>query len=174
MLSMLEEWDRTKKIVISNEKILGKKVDNKIPNTDLPKKQLLRSMLGSLRDDSGGQNMETVLQLVDGVEKVLTLMIIHLCFPDLRPECQALCEIPLATFTSVSKIEAYLQDIIKFGVSTEMRGQVFVMGNTSTGKTSFVRTLKEFSEHPERWFPKSFLTEDLFFITDYITVSRWA
>ena len=41
-----------------------------------------------------------------------------------------------------------------------MRGHIFVIGNSSAGKTSFIKTLKEFLGHSQRYFPKSFLTGD--------------
>ena len=41
-----------------------------------------------------------------------------------------------------------------------MRGHIFVIGNSSAGKTSFIKTLKEFLEHSQRYFPKSILTGD--------------
>ena len=103
--------------------------------------------------------METLLGKIEGVGLVLVLMIVHLCFPDLRQECNKLCDIPLSSFTSLSKIKTYLEDIRKFGKSSEKRAHILVLGNSSAGKTSFVRTLKKFSECPHRYQPESFLTE---------------
>ena len=48
--------------------------------------------------------------------------------------------------------------MINYGVSGEMRSHILIVGNSSIGKTSFVRTFKQFSEHPNKFFPKSFLT----------------
>jgi GTPase SAR1 family protein len=97
-----------------------------------------------------------LMDTVDGIEKVIVLMVINLCFPTLRPQCQSLCEIPLASFKSVTKIEQYAKAIETFGVTKDLLGRLFVLGNTGAGKSSFMRTLQSYGQNPNR--PKTCLT----------------
>ena len=103
--------------------------------------------------------METLLQNVEGIAKALTLMVIHLCFPEVRSECRVVSDIPLAGFRSLSTIREYVNNIIDYGVSSEVRGRIFIMGNTGTGKSSLAGTLKFFSDMPDDP-PRRFLTGD--------------
>ena len=102
--------------------------------------------------------MIILLQKDEGIERVLTLMLINLCFPHLRSECQSLCSIPLSSFNSIPSIQEYADAIIKSGVTEDLRGRIFVLGNSGVGKSSFVQTLKSYGEEPEN--TKLFLTED--------------
>ena len=86
--------------------------------------------------------MMTLLQTFDGVVKTVTLMLIHLCCPELREESQVFSKIPLASFTSLSLINQYIESIIKYGVSTEIKGRIFILGNSGTRKSSLAGTLK--------------------------------
>ena len=152
-LSMLQNENKIRKAKIIT---LGKTVDKMLPNEEVVKASLLSRWMKHFKEEK----MESLLEKVSGVEKVLNLMFIHLLFPKLRKECEALSDIPLATFTSIQKIDTYLQDILHFGTSDEKRGRIFVMGNTGTGKTSFVKTFEKYSKDPEKKKPESFLTED--------------
>ena len=74
------------------------------------------------------EKMEALLTNIQGIEKAIILMVIHLCFPELRSECQAVSDIPLSGFRSLSKIQEYVKNIIDYGVSSEMRGRIFILG----------------------------------------------
>ena len=141
---------------IRNLATLGKTIDEMVADEDVEKTSLLKRWMNFFKEEK----MENLLEKLAGVEKILTLMFIHLLFPELRKECETFSEIPLATFTSIQKIDTYLQNILKFGTSDEQRGRIFVMGNTGTGKTSFVKTFEKYSKDPEKKKPESFLTED--------------
>ena len=101
-----------------------------IPSTSAPVKNLFRKWLESFNEES----MTSLMLTVKGVERVLTIMLIHLCFPDLRLDCQSVCSIPLSSFKSISSIIEYSEAIIKSGVSEDLRGRLFVLGNTDVGK----------------------------------------
>jgi GTPase SAR1 family protein len=118
--------------------VLGEKVDELIPHLNVPSKTLLTELLECLEAAS----MESLLQTISGVEKAITMMVIHLCCPELRTECQLISDIPLAGFRSIERIKQYSESIIQFGLSKEMRGRVFILGNTGTGKSSLALTLK--------------------------------
>jgi hypothetical protein len=74
------------------------------------------------------KKMEALLLNIQGIEKAIILMVIHLCFPELRSECQSVSDIPLSGFRSLSKIKEYVKNIIDNGVSSEMRGRIFILG----------------------------------------------
>ena len=121
-------------------------------NTDEAKKSLCEKVLIIFQEDSFG----SLTYSVDGIARVIVLMVINLCFPTLRPECQSMCEIPLESFRSVTKIEHYVTAIETFGVTKDLLGRIFVLGTTGAGKTSFMRTLKSYGQNPNR--PKKILT----------------
>ena len=75
----------------------------------------------------GGKTMVNLLLMYSGLESFLVLMLIQLFFPTLQLACQALCDIPLSSFTSLSSIRTYLQDLRDYGGSREMRGHIFVI-----------------------------------------------
>ena len=106
---------------------LGKKVDEMIstsgPGT-AARTQLCASLLRCMKQEK----MEALLPSIQGIEKAIILMVIHLCFPELRAECQAVSEIPLSGFRSLSKIQEYVKSIVDYGVSSEMRGRIFILG----------------------------------------------
>jgi hypothetical protein len=134
---------------------LGEKVDEIIANTSTPSITLCLNWLKCLE----GKSMEALLQNVEGIAKAVTLMVIHLCFPEVRSECRVVSDIPLTGFRSLSMIREYVNNIIDYGVSSEVRGRIFIMGNTGTGKSSLAGTLKFFSDMPDEP-PRRFLTGD--------------
>ena len=70
-------------------------------NTDEAKTSFCEKVLTIFHEDS----FESLMGWVDGVDRVIVLMIINLCFLTLRPQCQSMFEIPLASFNSLTKIE---------------------------------------------------------------------
>jgi hypothetical protein len=131
---------------------LGANVDSLMTNTDEAKKSLCEKILTIFHEDS----FETLIYFVEGVEKVIVLMVINLCFPTLRTRCQSMCEVPLESFKTVTKIEQYAKAIETFGVTRDLLGRLFVLGTTGAGKSSFMRTLQSYGQNPKR--PKRCLT----------------
>ena len=66
--------------------------------------------------------MKVLLPKLQGIEKAVILMVIHLCSPQLRSKCQAVSKIPLGGFRTVSDIREYTRNIIDHGVSDQTRG----------------------------------------------------
>ena len=93
--------------------------------------------------------MTSLLPKLTDVEKTIILMILHLVCPEIREECRRVSEIPLSGFTTLSRIREYTQNIVEYGVSNQVRGRIFLVGNTGVGKTSLAHTLKQFTEKSE-------------------------
>ena len=51
---------------------------------------------------------EELLHVITGLEQILIMMLLSVCFKDLRNKCQALSSLPLSNFNSVRKIHSYL------------------------------------------------------------------
>ena len=98
-------------------------MSNSVPGTDA-RTQLCVSLLRCMKQEK----MEALLTSIQDIEKAIILMVVHLCFPELRRECQAFSDIPLSGFRSLSKIRDYVQNIIEHGVSSVMRGRIFILG----------------------------------------------
>ena len=109
-----------------------------IPQLNDSAQNLCQNLIECMEEKS----VETLFKKITGVQKAIFLMILHLCCPDLRTECESISEIPLAGFNTLTRIQEYARNIMEFGVSTETRGRIFILGNTGTGKTSLARTLK--------------------------------
>ena len=122
------------------------KVDSLMTNID----EAIQSFCEKVLTIFGEDSFESLMDSVDGIERVIVLMVINLCFPSLRPQCQSICEIPLASFRSVTKIEHYVKAIETFGVTKDLLGRIFVLRSTGAGKTSFTRTLKSYGQNPNR------------------------
>ena len=135
---------------------IAQHVAKNIANISEDVKLLFKDLLTCFK----AQTMSDLLLNVSGLESALVLMLIQLYIPTSRSACQAMSDIPLSSFTSLASIRTYLDDLRDYGGSSEMRGHIFVIGNSSAGKTSFIRTLKEFLEHSQRYSPKSILTGD--------------
>ena len=120
----------------------------------------VRDLFINWRDCFSAESIEELMDGLEGIERIITLMLISLCFKNLRQECQSLCEIPLSTFESISKIHEYTEAIIKFGTTKDLVGRMFVLGNSTAGKTSLIHTLKSYGDNPKEENPKSILTGD--------------
>ena len=95
------------------------------------------------------RSFSDLLKTVDGIPKVVTLMLVKLCFPRMGLWCSQQTDIRLEGFRTLNKIQDYLEAIIKFGVSNQIHGRIFVLGNTGTGKTSIIHTLRAFGDSPD-------------------------
>ena len=158
MLSLLDKIDqRSSEIPQILE--MAEQVAKDIANSSEEVQLLFKDILSCF----GAKTMVNLLLVVTGIESVVVLMLIQLNIPKLQSLCQDISEIPLSSFTSLASIRTYLEDMRDYGGSSEIRGNMFVLGNTAAGKTSFARTLKEFSENSKRYYPKSFLTENTHF-----------
>ena len=75
-------------------------------------------------------------------------MIISRLCPEMMDELNKVASIPLEKFSTNTAVSHYLEALIKSGVAAEEeRGVIYVMGNTSVGKTSLVNTFKNYIEN---------------------------
>ena len=97
---------------------------------------------------------------LSGPEQQVALILMNLLMPEMAASLATLATVPLHNFPTSKEVVTYLEALIKSGVAAEMeRGLAFVLGNTGTGKTSFVNTLQTFAENPTS-YPKAWLTEE--------------
>ena len=68
-------------------------------------------------------------------------------------------ELRLDDFKSMEEVYRYVDAIVSSGSTEEAKGCVFVLGNTSSGKSSLVQTLRNYSKDKAKP-PKPFLTGD--------------
>ena len=95
-----------------------------------------------------------------GVQEQVCAMILKLLFPERTEQLQALTNISLKAIRTPNDILHYLDALIKSGISTQtQQGLLFVLGNTSVGKTSFVNLIHKYFNDPSG-NPESFLTQD--------------
>ena len=104
-------------------------------------------------------NSEGLLEVSDPASKNILLMIIGSIFPQLRSDCQALTHVPLHIVDTIEKVQKYIEELKKYGESTDNKVKVSVLGHTGIGKTSFCRTIEMFSKDPSMR-SKPFLTGD--------------
>ena len=79
--------------------------------------------------------------------------------PDFEKALRALSHIPLSRFSHPREVLTFVNALIESGIASQSeQGLVFVLGNTSTGKTSLVNTFKDFVAHPSEK-PSSVLTK---------------
>ena len=92
------------------------------------------------------------------IRNTALLMLLHTLLPGVSHLLAA--ENSTLDSMSTSDVLAYLQAVIKTGISSEANCEMlYVLGNTNIGKTSLVETLSAFIRNPTRK-PKSVLTED--------------
>ena len=80
-------------------------------------------------------------------------MVMSLLCPEMKSAFALLANIPLEKFADQAKpsqaVSHYLDALLNSGVAAETeRGVIYVMGNTSVGKTSLVNTFKHFIDNP--------------------------
>ena len=75
-------------------------------------------------------------------------MTLGLLCPKMAGELNELAGIPLEKFSNTQSVRHYLEALVNSGVAAEEeRGVIYVMGNTSVGKTSLVNTFKNYIEN---------------------------
>ena len=89
------------------------------------------------------------------MEKDIALMIINqICqTEELKREIQKQTEVQLESFESLDAVILYLDDLLLSGAYEEAKSMLFVMGNTSAGKSSMIRTLQEYTKTKVRIVP---------------------
>ena len=88
---------------------------------------------------------------LQGIQKVVAIMILNILFPSLASKLKAFSPIPLNSFRTSLNILNFIKAVIKSGLTADVeRGVVFVLGSSGVGKTSFVNTLKEFIDNPDK------------------------
>ena len=96
----------------------------------------------------------------DGLERDVFLVILNMLVANISDKLSEHCSIPLNRFKSPKEVLAFVTALIETGVASQTeRSVVFVMGNTNTGKTSLVNTLKDYIDQPSEE-PRSVLTEE--------------
>jgi GTPase SAR1 family protein len=77
----------------------------------------------------------------------------------IQEELQLRTELTLQSFASMQSAITFMDAILMSGVSEEAKTTVCVVGNSSAGKSSFIRTIRDFYKDPTKE-PKPFLTRD--------------
>ena len=99
----------------------------------------------------GGTSYSKVFYNLFGNQRKFCLMVLRQLFPELSKRIDANFNINQESFNSPSELLHYFDALIKSGVTENVdHGVVFVLGNTKVGKTSFVNTLSNFLENPEK------------------------
>ena len=82
------------------------------------------------------------------MEKDIALMIINqICqTEELKQEIQKQTHVRLESFESLEAVILYIDALLMSGAHEEAKTMLFVMGNTSAGKSSMIRTLKEYTK----------------------------
>ena len=112
-------------------------------------------------EDSGFLDsfLNAVQSRFEGLERDVFLVILNMILPKISQKLSKLCNIPLNRFKTPQEVLAFVTALIDTGVACQTaRSIAFVLGNTNTGKTSLVNTLKDYIDHPSDE-PRSVLTE---------------
>ena len=97
-----------------------------------------------------GETLQEAWSEFDSLSREVALMILGLLCPELATKLSDIAEVPLEKFSSPSAVSHYLQALIQSGVAADIeRGVIYVMGNSSVGKTSLVNTFKRYTENPK-------------------------
>ena len=56
----------------------------------------------------GAGTYEELLHVITGLEQIVILMLLSICFKTLRDKCQGISSLPLVNFDSLRKIHSYL------------------------------------------------------------------
>ena len=106
-------------------------------------------ILESITDKFGGQTLQEAFSSLSGLNREICLMNLGLLCPKMAGELNELAGIPLEKFSNPKSVSHYLEALVNSGVAAEEeRGVIYVMGNTSVGKTSLVNTFKNYIENP--------------------------
>ena len=104
---------------------------------------------------------ELLAALSDSIEKdILMVMLYHLpTTPEIRQHVQKQTELNLSDFKTMEDGFLYIDAIVSSGARQEAKATVCVLGNTTVGKSSLTRTLRDYCNNPNET-PKSNLTGD--------------
>ena len=112
------------------------------------------------------KRLKVIYEAQPDVVKDITAYVMRECpkfvekVPDFAKSLDALVHIPLNKFSHPKEVLTFTEALIESGMATQVdRGLVFVLGNTSIGKTSLVNTFKSFVENPMNDRPSSVLTK---------------
>lgn len=92
--------------------------------------------------------------------RTILLIILYWLIPSMSGLLQSMTPTPLASFTSPDSVLSYIEAVIQSGFATDAhREMLYILGNTSVGKTSLAETLKRYIHNPGSNI-EPFLTEE--------------
>ena len=122
----------------------------------------LNSGLDDLLKSKGVESFKDFFEVLNTKEMDVALVFLYQLLKgnkDLQDKVQMHTEIHLNSFKSIEAALAFAEDIIKTGAVQERKTTVCVLGNTSAGKSSLVRTLEKYSKNT-KVKPEAVLTGD--------------
>ena len=148
---------RKKQLLSSSDHInmLTDRLDNLVKQDEETKfNKCLREIL-RLKSCDSFKTLFNEFSSTSDMEKDIALMIINqICqTEELKGEIQKQTEVQLESFESLDAVILYLDDLLLSGAYEEAKSMLFVMGNTSAGKSSMIRTLQEYTKTKVRIVP---------------------
>ena len=148
---------RKKQLLSSSDNInmLTDRLDNLVKQDEETKfNKCLREIL-RLKSCDSFKTLFNEFSSTSDMEKDIALMIINqICqTEELKREIQKQTEVQLESFESLDAVILYLDDLLLSGAYEEAKSMLFVMGNTSAGKSSMIRTLQEYTKTKVRIVP---------------------
>ena len=148
---------RKRQLLSSSDNInmLTDRLDNLVKQDEETKfNKCLREIL-RLKSCDSFKTLFNEFSSTSDMEKDIALMIINqICqTEELKREIQKQTEVQLESFESLDAVILYLDDLLLSGAYEEAKSMLFVMGNTSAGKSSMIRTLQEYTKTKVRIVP---------------------
>ena len=118
----------------------------------------MKEVFGAFKKKFGASSLEDACSRLSDLEMRVFLMLLHVLLPQLPIPNLSNAE----KFQTLEDLAFYLNALITSGVAADeakkFRGVIYVLGKSESGKTSFVKTLKEYIDHPTNQ-PKAILTK---------------
>ena len=123
-----------------------KDIDDMMSNSNASHESKMCQMI---KDEFKAESFFELFSSFQGIQREVGLMVLQQAVPSLAEAINKTSKLPLEKFRSKYKISNYLDAVIKSGVAANIdHGIVFLLGNTSVGKSSLVNTLKAYIEKP--------------------------
>ena len=101
--------------------------------------------------------------ITNTTEKDIALLLLYQLIRDSQDIRQEIIknnpELPVSTIKSLEEACIYVEDLLKSGATQEAKTTICILGNTGAGKSSLVRTLRDYCKSKNQE-PKPFLTGD--------------
>jgi len=108
----------------------------------------MKEVLGAFKEKFGVSTLEEACSRLSGLEKKVLLMTLHVLLPYLPILNLSNDE----KFQTLEGLQTYLKALITSGVAEDeadkLRGVIYILGQSESGKTSFVKTIKAYIENP--------------------------